>query len=271
MHKAGIASGDIPHDTPVLTTDGSYHPIATSLHVVRPFLFPRYYPDEWLQFIRPENIRVTLEFRETESGALVDEFPLVPKVYAHPTRDVAVMFADLQAISNASVSGENRDLDIVAVAGRVALLENCYKFKLATDEGACSPGDELAFGGHLLNTEPHEEDCVPLPAIVTGTMVRSFPPPQELILAETEVVLQPGMCGGPVVNQDGACVGMIEGVVQNAAAATIDSGDSNDEVRDGMAAVMPASVVESLLLEAIDGRGGERHHPPHDDSVTPPP
>ena len=56
MHKAGIASGDIPHDTPVLTTDGSYHPIATSLHVVRPFLFPRYYPDEWLQFIRPENI-----------------------------------------------------------------------------------------------------------------------------------------------------------------------------------------------------------------------
>ena len=246
----------LPDDDVRLMSLVGYHPIVTSLHVVRPFLFPKYYPEEWLQFIRPENIRVTLEFRDNDTGELVEEFPLLPQVVAHPTRDLALMVADLDAITGR----QQEHIDMAAGLERLEFLEAVEKFSFVEAQ-ECKRGDRLLFGGHLLNTEPHEDDCLPQPSIITGEVVSVLPQPTDIVLASTEFVLQPGMCGGPCINKDGLCVGMIEGVVQNSGAEP----NANTDIRDGLAAILPGTVVEELVLDVMRGGGGERHHPLHDE------
>ena len=53
---------------------------------------------------------------------------------------------------------------------------------------------------------------------VAGTFLAGAPASQ--CFARTEEVLQTGMCGGPVLNAAGRCVGIVEGVVQPPPAAT---------------------------------------------------
>jgi len=235
-------------DEEIISTVG-FHPIVTSLHVVRPFLFPRYYPEEWLQFVRPENIRVTLEFRDNETGELKHEFPLLPKVFAHPTRDVALLFADLDAISEA----KEQDIDVVGAVERIAYLEDAVdKHQLVDVDNTI--GKKLVCCGHFLNENPDSESCKPQPGIVVGEVAHTLDDP-DMILAGTELILQAGMCGGPVVDEEGNCVGMVEGVVQNAPA--------DGQFKDGLAALLPSRTIRELAIQVLEGESGERHHPPH--------
>ena len=256
-----------PEDFEELIPAVGFHPVVTSLHVVRPFLFPRYYPEEWLQFIRPENIELTLEFRNNDSGKLEQEFKMLPQIVAHPTRDVALMFVDLNALTGVpqDLQHVGKDGDVLDSVQKINILESSTRLHEFSHHDTA--GQNLFFGGHLLNTEPHEEDCCPQPAIISGNVVGAVPS-QQLVLAETEHILQQGMCGGPVLDKDGLCVGMVEGVVQNVgqgqgeAAGVVDGVEGG--LKDGMAAILPASVIEEVVLAALEKRGGERHHPPHD-------
>ena len=269
--RAAAGQPPLPEDEHHLAETVGFHPIATSLHVVRPFLFIRYYPYEWLQYVRPENIRVSLEFRDNDSGFLVEEFPLLPRVLAHPTRDVAVLFVDLNAITGVGLP--TPEVHMEKAVERIHFLQSCWKHAFAEDDCSSSKaGERLVFGGHLLNAEPNDEACQPRPAVVLGNVVR-FVPEADMLLADTEFTLGKGMCGGPVMNDRGECVGMIEGAVQDANNAKSsdnnnnnngDDSSSSNGIRDGLAAVLPARVVEQLLMEALEGRGGERHHPLHD-------
>jgi hypothetical protein len=252
-----------------------YRPLVTSLHVVRPFLFPRYYPEEWLQFVRPKDIRLWLEFRDVDSGELRGEFELRPEVRAHPTLDVALLFVNLDSVTGPKA----RPRPVARSLAEISMLQGMHSFQLEHD---VAEGEELVFGGHVLNDQPHSEACKPRPAIYDGRVTHLLQSEQGLFLAKTETVLQAGMCGGPVLNRRGKCVGLIEGVVQNATASSASASsapgvgvsdlaggsragsDVPGPVVDGLAAVLPASAVEELLLSTLEGRAGERHHPPHD-------
>ena len=101
---------------------------------------------------------------------------------------------------------------------------------------------------------------------MTGKVVGSAKDP-DLLLAETEIVLQAGMCGGPVMDINGRCVGVVEGVVQNIGDGTEGQEKPRDNVdgtlKDGLAAILPTATLEELMVDVLDKRAGERRHPPH--------
>jgi hypothetical protein len=63
---------------------------------VAPWKWPKLYPDDWLQFVNMEHTKYTAEVR-TDEGLVVEKprLELLPELYLHPTRDLAVThFAD---------------------------------------------------------------------------------------------------------------------------------------------------------------------------------
>ena len=42
--------------------------VLSSLHVAYPFLYPQYYDHAWLQYIKPEHVRFSIEIRERKTG-----------------------------------------------------------------------------------------------------------------------------------------------------------------------------------------------------------
>jgi hypothetical protein len=66
-----------------------YHLLTVS-HAAAPFRWPKLYPDEWLQSVSEKNIICTMEPRHAD-GLFVAQRHLLPHVYLHPTRDLAVL------------------------------------------------------------------------------------------------------------------------------------------------------------------------------------
>ena len=66
-----------------------YH-IVTASHVVAPWLWPKYYPDEWLQHVNHQHTHYTVELRD-EQGVFITQSECVPVSYHHSTRDLSVL------------------------------------------------------------------------------------------------------------------------------------------------------------------------------------
>ena len=66
------------------------HHLVTSSHVVSPWRWPRYYPDEWLQFVNEKHTHYTVEVRD-DSGVFVCQVECNPVVYNHPNKDLAIL------------------------------------------------------------------------------------------------------------------------------------------------------------------------------------
>jgi hypothetical protein len=62
----------------------------TSSHVVAPWRWPRYYTDDWVQQLNESHTQYTFEIRDEEGNAR-SEFELLPIVYHHESRDLAVL------------------------------------------------------------------------------------------------------------------------------------------------------------------------------------
>ena len=66
-----------------------YH-VVTASHVVAPWKWPKYYPDEWLQYVNQAHTHYTIELRD-ETGVFITQSECLPVSYHHPTRDLAVL------------------------------------------------------------------------------------------------------------------------------------------------------------------------------------
>lgn len=66
-----------------------YHVLTVS-HAAAPFRWPKLYPDDWLQSVSEKNVIYTMEPRHAD-GMFVAQRHLLPHVYLHPTRDLAVL------------------------------------------------------------------------------------------------------------------------------------------------------------------------------------
>jgi hypothetical protein len=106
------------------------------------------------------------------------------------------------------------------------------------------------------------------PHVVAGAfLVRS---PAQQCFARTEELLEIGMCGGPVLDEAGKCVGVIEGVVPRPAAAAAEpherrpAGETPQErsarLLGGCAVFIGAEEVAKLVAAAeASSPGGELH------------
>ncbi|KAF0684119.1 Aste57867_23906 [Aphanomyces stellatus] len=174
--------------------------VLTCAHVACPWLYPSYYPHEWLQHVDESFVRHTLAWREVcscpiivahflllvqaKTGALVWETDLEPHVSVHGLRDLALL--------------ELTDTQHADALHAFSLVE-----PLDVPEHA-----PLTFLGH---TQPNETQI--LPQSVAGAFFWCNPSTKQAF-ASSDVVLEQGMCGGAAVANDGRdVVGLIEGIV----------------------------------------------------------
>lgn len=126
---------------------------------------------------------------------------------------------------------------------------------------------EVTFVGHLAK-DCGLEDELHVPYIEKGVIHAAF---GQSVYAKTNSVLPMGMCGGPVLNKELECVGVVEGVVN----PPPENSASMDERKylflksiAGDAAFIPNSEVEEFLreveerlLERLEGRPHHEEEP----------
>ena len=62
----------------------------TSSHVVAPWRWPKYYPEEWLRSVNEKHTYYTVEIRHPD-GMFLTTIELAPVSYHHAKRDVAIL------------------------------------------------------------------------------------------------------------------------------------------------------------------------------------
>ena len=73
-----------------------YH-VLTASHVVAPWRFPKYYPDEWLQFVNEKHTHYTVELRH-DDGVFMTQSELLPAAIHHVNRDMAVLHFENESV-----------------------------------------------------------------------------------------------------------------------------------------------------------------------------
>lgn len=190
------------------------HHVVTSSHVVSPWRWPRYYPEEWLQFVTEEHTHYTLEIRD-DSGVFVTQVECNPVTYHHANKDLAILH----------LADEVENLSLLEEVGyeHTELLAPRMSADLAV------PGVKLKFYGHNMLESGNNQSNFPSASSQAGSGDDRQPVPQkvggeiihrtkEQIFSQTESVLTDGMCGGPVLmtSEDekvSRICGMVEGIV----------------------------------------------------------
>lgn len=121
----------------------------------------------------------------------------------------------------------------------------------------------LVFHGHKVDpaaSSPESDPGLQRPHVVRGSFVtrRGLQ-----LFARTDEVLSLGMCGGPVLDEQGKCVGMVEGIVPEDAGAEAGTGAGVEAVGEdaefvrsirGMAAFASARDLLELVQEVDAGQ-----------------
>ena len=255
----------------VRKSDRSGVHIVTSAHVVHPFAFPGYYPLEehaWLRFVNEDHVQTKFEIREREGGRVVFCRNLGDKVYRHETRDVCVVHPEdptefLQAIAEFDKGTQEHILELeddevcvcmylwpcigpcLCCASDQVDVCGCECVGNQAVKSAVAGKDDVMFVGHEI-IEASGELQEQLPCVVPGTLLGQTP--QGQMFASTQSTLKMGMCGGPVINGRGKCIGAVEGIVP----------ETGPEPLRLCAAVIAADTVATLLREVEALRESEQ-------------
>jgi len=177
----------------------SFH-VLTASHIVSPWRWPKFYPDEWLQHLNEKHTHYTLELRHAD-GSFITQSELVPTTYHHDSRDVAVLHLEDEAEA----------METLEALGLAAL---------ELTDGPPDEGARLMFHGHEVLGRVTEEadERKPLPRSVVGALQMRLP---NQTFASTATLLTDGMCGGPVTSAVKSALGtsvdkaagILEGIV----------------------------------------------------------
>lgn len=199
----------------------TYH-VVTSSHVVSPWKWPNYYPDEWLQHVNEQHTYYTLEVRD-EHGVFITQAECRPVTYHHSNKDLAVLHMDdegdslammkeagykpLSMIPHSSSSGESNGnmRDSRKKPSHyyyTGLALNFHGHDVTVDAQPEGGGD---FDKPLEERSGSEEEYgvfsggderKPIPQVVDGRVEHNLGPQ---IFCKTSSILTDGMCGGPVI------------------------------------------------------------------------
>ncbi len=160
----------------------------TSGHVVAPWLFPKYHNEamEWLQYVNEEHCTYLLIM---DGGA---KKIVVQDVRLHKSSDIALLVPE--------------DANMILDKQKVKLREN----GLQDDEACTIAGYQVEVDDNREEGSRNEDTRPQLPFVVSGACSARTPYQTFVITPES---LNYGMCGSPVWDDSGLCVGMIEGIV----------------------------------------------------------
>lgn len=179
--------------------------LLTSSHIVAPWRWPQYYPQDWVRQVTNDHTRYTLELRELPHWNVIAQFELDSALFLHDTRDVAALRFQDQA---------------EALTGMAAI-----DVRLATTKFSAEPlgsEDSVVVIGHAILPEsdddnpfrdPDADDCreQEQQEVVGQLHLRTA----NQAFLRTAHVLGDGMCGGPVLDSGDLtrAYGIIEGIV----------------------------------------------------------
>jgi len=250
----------------ILPDSRSVHPpkfhVVTVSHAVAPWRHPKLYPDEWLQFINEKHTHYTVEMRYEDDGEFITHFDCFPRVYHHPTRDLALLHIETEPTAT----------ELFEKIG----LEN--KLKLAEEDTLPEEkfSEPIFFYGHQMiasdSSSPSDTDSrLMIPKLAKG---QAFARTAHQIFCKTTPVLTDGMCGGPVMvvgniggqntrGKRNAVIGMVEGIVPathpnpslQEAAVFVEAGDIRKfigEVEDGKVVPIEGGEVQEFIAKDKD-------------------
>ncbi|KAL7575915.1 hypothetical protein ACA910_000715 [Epithemia clementina (nom. ined.)] len=207
--------------------------IVASSHVMSPFLWKDYYPQDWLNHVRKDHCRYSLDVFDAP-GNSIGSFPLEAEPFHHPEgRDVAL----------AHFSDEPETLPKLRKLGVEVL-------HLRNDDDLYEKGESMVFDGYAVtgddrlkkqdgDEEKKQDDDddtrVFFPYKDTGTL--SFHT-NDRFFANTPNPLPEGLCGAPAVDAKGRCCGVVEGIVPL---------DSEHKKLAGHAAFMPHFIMNPFI------------------------
>lgn len=254
----------------------------TSQHVTHPFRYPQYYAEPEHAFVHllgEGDVRCTLEVRDPRSGAPLVVGHLERAVYGSPRRDVSVVrFPDgaSQAAFLSAAAGVGAPVLPLALAlvpprETAGLTFDGHALtqvgsQVGVGEGAPPHARPPPGGDEEVSLGREDGDgCTLVPTTVRGrVLVRSG----RQVFAQTDALLEMGMCGGPVLDEAGTCVGVVEGIVPvpgggGVAAQQPPSSGLSDKARGvlGGAAVFVEVDELRVLLEEVEKRDAvlQRH------------
>jgi hypothetical protein len=214
--------------------------IVASSHVLSPFLWKDYYPQDWLTQVRQEHCTYALEVFDSENpNESLAKIGLDSTPFHHPEgRDISVIHfkeeeSSLKTLKNLGVKIQY----------------------LRSPEKMYEKGETMYFDGYVVS-EPNTADdqqygSKPVNHGNTNDKIedlRVFYPHKEIgklsfhtndrFFATTPEPLPEGLCGAPVLDSDGELCGTVEGIVPV---------DHKDERLAGSAAFIPSYVLASFV------------------------
>ena len=100
-----------------------------------PWLWPKYYPEEWLQFVNEQHTHYTLEVRD-QDGTFISQIECNPVTYHHQNKDLAILH----------LSDEVESLDFLCDTGYQ--VSELIPSSISSNMTFVMPGKELKFVGH---------------------------------------------------------------------------------------------------------------------------
>jgi hypothetical protein len=221
----------------------------TSQHVTHPFRYPAYYsaPEHaFVHLLCEADVKHTLEIRDVATGR-----PLVTghaaSALGSTRRDVALVTLSQQSLFMAQARAAGClpvELELARFApGEGAELQFAGHTRVAVSDLGGGGGGEAEDGGG--EHAPEDEDGFRLvPYSVPGVLLARSP---AQVFAHTGTTLELGMCGGPVMDGDGACVGVVEGIVPS------EEGSGGRSQLSGAAVFVEIGDLRELMVSTLNG------------------
>eukprot|EP00978_Attheya_sp_CCMP212_P045071 scaffold332750_cov51-Attheya_sp.AAC.1 len=160
----------------------------TSSHVLAPWLWKNYYPQDWLRQVEQKHCAYSLEIFDPDQPEIaLAKFALSPFPIHHPNG------MDLAIIHLKQEETEPNKADDASIES-------------SENKG---PEEVSAALGHKRG-EVNDDERIFFPFSENGSLIFASP---ERILASTERPLPEGLCGGPALDLDGDVCGVVEGIV----------------------------------------------------------
>lgn len=250
--------------------------VLTASHVVSPWRWPKYYPDDWLRFVNEKHCHYTLELRD-ENGLFMTQSECFPVTYHHRHRDMAVLHLEdeieaIKTFKNMDVQFPELLLPPIHKSKRsnTQHSETLYHFLRQTGDYSLSStasngsneshtnttgGTRLEFVGHEVSEGSADgmelaggqKNCIP-----RTTWGDIHARTQAQLFCKTAKTLTEGMCGGPVLAHvtspmsTPVCISSNLDVAANESSATAKA-EADDPVNIPMRKIKPKRSAVSVL------------------------
>lgn len=210
--------------------------VVCSSHVLSPYLWKDYYPQDWLSQVRQEHCTYTLEVYDPEKpDEALAKLALNSEPFHHPEgRDIALIHfreekSSLKILKGLDVEAHFlRDPDKLFRKGEVM---NFDGFVVSERNVA----DSETYEQETNDSENEQDNRVFYPYQDTGNL--SFHT-EDRFFATTPKPLPEGLCGAPVFDSDGDLCGTVEGIVPV---------NHKNEKLAGCAAFLPSFVMKAFI------------------------